>query len=128
MKELNSLALHKSLKFTRKFINISFTTIFIVLLIWGNYNPAAAFAMIFYNALYWILLSNHEKGQKTEINILKLTFTVAVFLHLILSYGFLYKLTIKITDLKILPLILTATIILLRYISYFYFKIKLQKK
>ena len=52
MENLNTKAAYKALKLTRTLINISLTIIFIVLLFWGNYNPAAAFALIFYNALH----------------------------------------------------------------------------
>ena len=58
-------ALYKSLKLTRKLINISFLIIFAALLFWGNYNPAAVFAMIFYNALHWLLLANYSQNAKS---------------------------------------------------------------
>lgn len=128
MKHINTTPLYQSLKLTRNLINISFLIIFLILLFWGNYNPAAAFAMIFYNALHWLLLSNKKDGRLSEINILKLTFTAAVLLHLILGYGFMYKLPIKINELRSLPFILTAVIFLFRYTSYFLIKIKSNKK
>lgn len=128
MKHINTTPLYQSLKLTRNLINLSFLIIFLVLLFWGNYNPAAAFAMIFYNALYWLLLSNRKEGQLSELSILKLTFTAAILLHLILGYGFMYKLPIKINELKPLPFILTTVIFLFRYASYFFLKIKNNKK
>ena len=47
MKHINTTPLYQSLKLTRNLINISFLIIFLILLFWGNYNPAAAFAMKF---------------------------------------------------------------------------------
>lgn len=128
MKHTETSTIYHILKLTRKLINISFLIIFIVLLLWGNYNPAAAFALIFYNALHWLLLSNQKNGNPSELNILKITFTVGVLLHLVLGYGFMYKLSIKINELKILPFILAAAIISFRYIGYFVLKIRLNKK
>ena len=134
MDNLSTKALYKSLKLTRNLINISFTIIFIVLLFWGNYNPAAAFAMIFYNALHWLLLLNFKSGatQKKkqdstliELNVLRITLFAGILLHLILGLGFMYKLTIKIEELKILPLASIIIIIIFRYISYFYIKLKI---
>ena len=136
MHNLNTTILYKSLKLTRNLVNISLSIIFIVLLFGGNYNPAAAFALIFYNALHWLLLSNFDKNaaQKnkndssaTELNVLRITLPVGILLHLILGLGFMYKLPLKIEELKILPFALMIIIIFFRYISYFYFKIKLQK-
>ncbi|MGP1612841.1 MAG: hypothetical protein ACTTG8_07085 [Catonella sp.] len=128
MKHINTSPLYQSLKLTRNLINLSFFIIFIVLLFWGNHNPAAAFAMIFYNALHWLLLSNKKERQLSELSIFKLTFTAAILLHLILGYGFIYRLPIKIKELKTLPFILTAVIFLFRYTSYFFIKIKDNKK
>ena len=98
MDNYNTKALFKSLKITRNLVNISFTIIFIVLLFWGNYNPAAAFAMIFYNALHWLLLLNFNKNtskkskkelSKNELNTLRITLPIGILLHLILGLGFL---------------------------------------
>lgn len=84
MEDKSTLALYKSLKLTRNLINISFFIIFLVLLFWGNYNPAAAFTLIFYNALHWLLLSNLKSKYKPkkesdndiiELTVLKFTFT-----------------------------------------------------
>nr|WP_315102299.1 hypothetical protein [uncultured Catonella sp.] len=136
MENLNTKALHKSLKLTRNLINISLTIIFIILLFWGNYNPAAVFAMIFYNALHWLLLSNlksdttQKKKNKTssvELNVLRITLPVGILLHLVLGLGFMYKLPLKIEQLKFLPFTLMVIIILFRYFSYFYLRIKLKK-
>jgi len=136
MDNLSTKALYKSLKLTRNLINISFTIIFIVLLFWGNYNPAAAFAMIFYNALHWLLLLNFKSGETQkkkqdstliELNVLRITLFAGILLHLILGLGFMYKLTIKIEELKILPLASIIIIIIFGYISYFYIKLKIKK-
>lgn len=136
MDNLSTKALYKSLKLTRNLINISFTIIFIVLLFWGNYNPAATFAMIFYNALHWLLLLNFKSGETQkkkqdstllELNVLRITLFAGILLHLILGLGFMYKLTIKIEELKILPLASIIIIIIFRYISYFYIKLKIKK-
>ena len=136
MDNLSTKALYKSLKLTRNLINISFTIIFIVLLFWGNYNPAAAFAMIFYNALHWLLLLNFKSGETQkkkqdstliELNVLRITLFAGILLHLILGLGFMYKLTINIEELKILPLASIIIIIIFRYISYFYIKLKIEK-
>ena len=119
MEDKSTLALYKSLKLTRNLINISFFIIFLVLLFWGNYNPAAAFTLIFYNALHWLLLSNLKSNYNPkkdsdngiiELTVLKFTFTAGILLHLVLCYGFLYKLPIKIATLRPLPLALTAAI------------------
>ena len=140
MKKDNNEVLYKSLKLTRSLTNISFLIIFLVLLFWGNYNPAGAFAMIFYNALHWLILFNQKKDttKKTagtdssydlaELAVLRITIPVGILLHLLLGYGFMYKLTIKITELKTLPFTLIIFIILSRYISYFYIKSKLGRK
>ncbi|MGP1404115.1 MAG: hypothetical protein ACTTKY_08170 [Catonella sp.] len=137
MENLNTKAAYKALKLTRILINISLTIIFIVLLFWGNYNPAAAFALIFYNALHWLLLSNFKSksGQISkdatyliELNVLRITLFAGILLHIILGYGFMYKLPIKIEELKILPFALALVIIIFRYLSYFYFKTRLSKK
>ena len=140
MKKDNNEVLYKSLKLTRSLTNISFLIIFLVLLFWGNYNPAGAFAMIFYNALHWLILFNQKKDttKKTagtdssydlaELAVLRITIPVGILLHLLLGYGFMYKLTIKITELKTLPFTLIIFIILFRYISYFYIKSKLGRK
>ena len=133
-------ALYKSLKLTRKLINISFLIIFVVLLFWGNYNPAAVFAMVFYNALHWLLLANYNQNAKSgkkvdnsyseliELNVLKITLPIGILLHFLLGYGFMYKLPLKIERLKPLPLALIVIIILFRYISYLFIRIKLPKK
>ena len=140
MKKDNNEVLYKSLKLTRSLTNISFLIIFLVLLFWGNYNPAGAFAMIFYNALHWLILFNQKKGdtKKTagtdssydlaELAVLRITIPVGILLHLLLGYGFMYKLTIKIAELKTLPFTLIIFIILFRYISYFYIKNKPGRK
>lgn len=140
MKKDNNEVLYKSLKLTRSLTNISFLIIFLVLLFWGNYNPAGAFAMIFYNALHWLILFNQKKDttKKTagtdssydlaELAVLRITIPVGILLHLLLGYGFMYKLTIKIAELKTLPFTLIIFITLFRYISYFYIKSKLGKK
>lgn len=135
MENLNTKAAYKALKLTRNLINISLVVIFLVLLFWGNYNPAAAFAMIFYNALHWLLLSNNKSAQINkdasyliELNVLRITLFAGILLHLILGYGFMYKLPIKIEEFKILPFALALVIIIFRYLSYFYFKIKFSKK
>lgn len=137
MEDKNTLVLFKSLKLTRNLINISFFIIFLVLLFWGNYNPAAAFALIFYNALHWLLLSNLKSKYKPkkdsdndiiELTVLKFTFTAGILLHLLLCYGFLYKLPIKIIYLRPLPLALTAGIIAFRFVSYIFIKIKMNKR
>ena len=140
MKNDNNEALYKSLKLTRNLTNISFLIIFLILLFWGNYNPAGVFAMIFYNAFHWLLLFNRKKDatKKTagvvsscdliELAILRITVPVGILLHLLLGYGFMYKLTIKIAELKTLPFTLIIFIILFRYISYFYIKNKPGRK
>ena len=140
MKKDNNEVLYKSLKLTRSLTNISFLIIFLVLLFWGNYNPAGAFAMIFYNALHWLILFNQKKDttKKTagtdssydlaELAVLRITIPVGILLHLLLGYGFMYKLTIKIAELKTLPFTLIIFIILFRYISYFYIKNKPGRK
>ena len=110
MEDKSTLALYKSLKLTRNLINISFFIIFLVLLFWGNYNPAAAFTHII------------------ELTVLKFTFTAGILLHLVLCYGFLYKLPIKIATLRPLPLALTAAIIAFRFISYIFIKMKINKR
>lgn len=140
MKNDNNEVLYKSLKLTRNLINISFLIIFLILLFGGNYNPAGAFAMIFYNALHWLLLFNRKKDttKKTagavsscdlaELAVLRITIPAGILLHLLLGYGFMYKLTIKIIELKTIPFTLIIFIILFRYISYFYIKNKLGRK
>ena len=140
MKNDNNEVLYKSLKLTRSLTNISFLIIFLVLLFWGNYNPAGAFAMIFYNALHWLLLFNWKKDttKKTagsdsscdlaELAVLRITIPVGILLHLLLGYGFMYKLSIKIAELKNLPFTLIIFITLFRYISYFYIKNKPGRK
>lgn len=137
MEDKSMLALYKSLKLTRNLINISFFIIFLVLLFWGNYNPAAAFTLIFYNALHWLLLSNLKSKYNTkkdsdngiiELTVLKFTFTAGILLHLVLCYGFLYKLPIKIATLRPLPLALTAAIIAFRFISYIFIKMKISRR
>ena len=132
--KIDNKALYKSLKLTRNLTNISFLIIFVVLLFWGNYNPAAAFAMIFYNALHWLLLFNRKKDttKKTagsdsscdlaELAVLRITVPTGILLHFLLGYGFMYKLSIKIAELKTLPFTLIIFITLFRYISYFYIK------
>lgn len=141
MDNLSTKALYTSLKLTRKLINISFLIIFVVLLIWGNANPAAIFSIIFYNALYWLLMSNQKKylqekkaadsahsSELIELNVLKITFTAAVLLHLLLGYGFMHRLTISRKEVKNLPLVLIAVIIIFRYLSHFIIRLKLKKK
>ena len=138
--KIDNKALYKSLKLTRNLTNISFLIIFVVLLFWGNYNPAAAFAMIFYNALHWLLPANYKQNVKPEkkvdnsyselleLNVLKITIPIGILLHFVLGYGFMYKLPLKTERLKPLPLALIVIIILFRYISYLFIKIKLPKK
>ncbi|MBF1013685.1 MAG: hypothetical protein HXK78_00530, partial [Lachnospiraceae bacterium] len=51
-----------------------------------------------------------------------------ILLHLVLCYGFLYKLPIKIATLRPLPLALTAAIIAFRFISYIFIKMKISRR
>lgn len=127
MKSAKDTALYRSLKLTRNLINISFFIIFLSLLFCSNYNPAGVFAVIFYNALYWLLLSNlKDKAPKgnakdtymIELSVLKLTFPLAILLHLVLGYGFMYKISLKYEFVQTLPFLLIAIIILFRFASY----------
>lgn len=137
MKDLNTEASYKSLKLTRGLINISLLIIFMVLLFFGKYNPAAAFALIFYNALHWLLLSKqHSQPSKknntvpskfAELKVLRTTLPFGILLHAILGYGFLHKLPISVDMLKPLPVVLTVIIIIFRYTSYLFIKIMLIK-
>lgn len=140
MNNKSELALYKALKLSRTAANISFTILLALLLMFGQANPAAVFALIFYNSFYLIVFANlknknenngrklsSENLQYLELAVLRLVFPVSIVLHFLLGYGFIYKMTISLEQVKSLPMLFAFFILLIRYPGYFIIKSKLEK-
>lgn len=143
-------ALYLSHKYTRAVINTSFIILFFILLLFGGKNPAAIFALVFYNGLHLSLLKNYQSKKSyqditcsvpeelvdllpskisgAELAANQISLPVAVLLHLLLAFGFLYRMPLNITHMEKFPLIMLSLILITRYLSYLILKRYLTKK
>ena len=142
---LNELSLFLTSKYSRAAVNISFAVIFVILMLFGGKNPAAAFALFFYNALYFVSVSKYKNNtsvktltfkdgsvsyniNEAEIIANRICLPVALILHLILGYGFLFKLNITLDSLREAPLLLLVLNVIIRYAGFYAVKFRLLKK